>query len=111
MQFCEDIQKVIKEYTRPYRDPRSHKNHKRVMAQIKRISKAWRAGLRYRVRHPAEFPPGAWVCHRNLLRLLLLLLHAPLLIELAFPLLLQPVLAVAEIRHADLLQLLGALHR
>ena len=60
MQFCEDIEKVIKEYTRPYRDPRSHKNHKRVMAQIKRISKAWRAGLRYRVRHPAVFPPGMW---------------------------------------------------
>jgi len=42
MQFCEDIEKVIKEYTRPYRDPKSHKNHKRVMAQIKRISNAWR---------------------------------------------------------------------
>ena len=46
MQFCEDIEKVIKEYTRPYRDPRSHKNHKRVMAQIKRISKCWRRLLR-----------------------------------------------------------------
>ena len=42
MQFCEDIEKVIKDYTRPYRDPKSHKNHKRVMEQLKRISKAWR---------------------------------------------------------------------
>ena len=43
MQFCEDIEKVIKEYTRPYRDPKSHKNHKRVMAQLKWISesKGW----------------------------------------------------------------------
>ena len=39
MQFCEDIEKVIKEYTRPYRDPKSHENHKRVMEQLKRISK------------------------------------------------------------------------
>ena len=46
MQFCEDIEKVIKEYTRPYRDPKSHKNHKRVMSQIKRISHAWRRLLR-----------------------------------------------------------------
>ena len=43
MQFCEDIEKVIKEYTRTYRDPKSHKNHKHVMAQIKRISKACRS--------------------------------------------------------------------
>ena len=46
MQFCEDIEKVIKEYTRPYRDPKSHKNHKRVMEQLKRISKVWRNILR-----------------------------------------------------------------
>ena len=46
MQFCEDIEKVIKEYTRPYRDPKSHKNHKRVMAQIKWISNAWRRLIR-----------------------------------------------------------------
>ena len=48
MQFCEDLEKYIKGYTRPYRDPRSHKNHKRVMAQLKRISKAWRRLLRYK---------------------------------------------------------------
>ena len=47
MQFCEDFEKVIKEYTRPYRDPKSHKNHKRVMEQLKRISKCWRRLLRH----------------------------------------------------------------
>ena len=48
MQFCEDLEKYIKGYTRPYRDPKNHKTHKRVMAQIKRISKAWRRLLRYK---------------------------------------------------------------
>ena len=37
MRFCEDLEKYIKEFTRPYRDPNSHKNHKLVMMQIKRI--------------------------------------------------------------------------
>ena len=43
MQFCEDIEKHIKQYTRPYRDPKSHKNHKLVMAEIKFHFKVWSA--------------------------------------------------------------------
>ena len=34
MQFCEDLEKHIKGWARPYRDPKNHKTHKRVMAQI-----------------------------------------------------------------------------
>ena len=60
MQFCEDIQKVIKEYTRPYRDPKSHKNHKRVMAQLKWISKGWTLFLLSGFSGCPRFPGRRW---------------------------------------------------
>ena len=46
MQLPEDMENIVKAFALPYRDPKSHKNHKRVMAQIKRISKAWCHQLR-----------------------------------------------------------------
>ena len=46
MQLPEDMENIVKAFALPYRDPKSHKMHKEVMAQMKRISKCWRRLLR-----------------------------------------------------------------